>query len=196
MIINFKGNDIEVKERLSLAESLTFVDSVVSNVVSVEEKTYTPLFLELSIHSNFITYFTNLEVPHLEELHADSKDYIDLIERVRDSQLFDGTAYDKLITAIDDEIYTKRQMLIHKNSFDDVAESLNTLLSTLNEKAKELDMKKLEKLFKKLNPQEILKAYQKSGIGEGERDKAIQELAKENIALKNEISARNVKVDK
>jgi hypothetical protein len=70
--------------------------------------------------------------------------------------------------------------------------AVNTLLSTLNDKAKDLDTKKLEKIFKKLNPEAILKAYQKSGIGEDIRDKAIQEQVQEIKDLKNQISARNV----
>jgi hypothetical protein len=112
--------------------------------------------------------------------------------------------YEKLIELIDDaynfndllhsQIKAKREFIrdSRKTSMDEVLESLTGLVNTLNSKAQELDVKKLEKVIKKLNPEAILKAYQKSGIGEDLRDKAIQKQAQEIIDLKNQISARNV----
>lgn len=86
------------------------------------------------------------------------------------------------------QINAKREYIKNnqKSSADEVLESLNILLSTLNDKAKELDVKKLDKMLKKLTPQEVVKAYQKSGIGNDVRDKTIQE-------LRNQISSKNVK---
>jgi hypothetical protein len=63
-------------------------------------------------------------------------------------------------------------------------------------------MKKIDKIIKKLNVNEVVKAYQKSGIGNDVRDKAIQDQSqtlkeKDKIItdLKNQISARNVLAD-
>jgi len=116
--------------------------------------------------------------------------YEKLLELLPDAYDFDNM--------IDRRISEKREYIKEnrKNSMDEVLDGVSTLLSTLNSKASELDVKKLDKVIKKLNPQEIMKVYKNSGIGNDIRDKAIQDQAKEIKELKNQISARNVMADK
>lgn len=103
-----------------------------------------------------------------------------------------------IIHAVNDKIEFRKQKLLNSQPkpVDEMYLAITTLLSTLNSKASELDVKKLDKVIKKLNPQEVMKAYKNSGIGNDIRDKAIHEQAQEIIDLKNQISARNVMTDK
>lgn len=115
-----------------------------------------------------------------------------------DDCIFNKSQWYAIRNSINEKIeFRKQQMLNNKKSAsDEMYSMITTLLATLNEKAEKLDPKKFEKVLNKLNPNEIVKAYQKSNIGDGVRDKTIQEQAKEIQNLKNEISARNVKVVK
>jgi hypothetical protein len=196
MIIKFQDKDINVKESLTLVESIAFVQSVVDDTVSLEDKSYTPLLYDLGLVKYFITYYTDLESPDLETLYSNYKDYKDFVDIIIVSDGFNEDQYYKLVNAIDDEIYLKKEQLIHSSAMDDMFASLNTLLTTLNSKAQELDVKKLEKILKKLNPQEIFKAYQKFGIGNDVRDNAIQELGKKLRQYENNEKAKNVLADK
>jgi hypothetical protein len=119
------------------------------------------------------------------------------IDDFTDGAKFNTRQWISILQSANELIDYRKQKLIHnkKSSMDEAFESLNTLLSTLNEKAKELDTKKLEKIIKKLNPKELVKAYEESNIGDTLRDKAINELNKENIELKKQNGARNVMAD-
>lgn len=195
----FRDKEIKVKEKLTLTESISFIKSVVDNVVDTNEGTFEPLFFNVSLMSNILTMYTDTQDIDIDEVYDNYDEYetffADILKYQSD---FNSDQYQHLFACIHDEIEFKKQQIIHNqnSAMDEMFVAVNTFLTTLNEKAKEFDVKKLDKVIKKLNPQEILKAYQRSGIGDSARDKAIQDLAKENKELKNQIGARNVLADK
>lgn len=91
---------------------------------------------------------------------------------------------------VEDMVAFQKQQLLHKSKLEDAFDSLNTLLVTMNEKLSQIDAKGLEKSIKKFNVKELMKEYQKSGNGDVIRDKAIQDLVKENKELRNENSVK------
>lgn len=191
----FRDKEVNVKEQLTLTESLSFVKSVVNNVVDTEDGTFEPLFFDVSLMSNIITMYTDVKDTNIDEVYTNYLEYETFFNGIlKYKDAFNSDQYQKLLVNIMDVIEFNKEQIIHnkKSAMDEAFTQLSTLLSTLNDKAKELDVKKLEKVFNKLNPNEILKAYQKSGIGDGVRDKAIQEQAQTIVDLKNQISARNV----
>jgi NADH:ubiquinone oxidoreductase subunit F (NADH-binding) len=190
----FRNKEVNVKEQLTLTESISFVKSVVNSVVDLEDGTYDPLFYDISLVGNFITTYTDILDIGIDDIYNNFEEFKMLKVAIFNKTVFNIDQYDKLVENIDKEIEFNKKQIIHKqnSAMDDMFVAVNTLLSTLNDKAKDLDTKKLEKIFKKLNPEAILKAYQKSGIGEDIRDKAIQEQVQEIKDLKNQISARNV----
>ncbi|MDF2588231.1 MAG: hypothetical protein K0S41_2072 [Anaerocolumna sp.] len=191
----FRDKEVNVKEQLTIVESLSFINSVADTVVDLEDNTFSPLFFDIALISNFIISYTDIEQPDLEDVYANLNEYQTFVENTCYADNFNRSQYNYVMDSINSTIEFNKQQIIHKqtSALDEIAVQLSNLLSTLNSKAQELDVKKLDKVIKKLNPEAILKAYQKSGIGDDVRDKAIEELRNENIKLKNDISARNVK---
>ena len=194
MMIQFRDKEVNVKENLTLTDAMVFTKLVVDNVF--DETEYVPIYRDLAITKSFLTMYTDITISDLDEIYNNMTEYKTFIDNIVTVDNFDYLQYDDIINNINELIEFKKEQIIHKSAMDEAFGSLATLLSTLNEKAKELDTKKLDKLLKKLNPQELIKAYQKSGIGENFRDKAIQDLAKENKELRNKENARNVLSDK
>lgn len=194
-----KTIDLELNESLeydtliAIADKIS--DAVVSNgIYSPENKK--PLFLFYVLNN-----MTNIKPKVDEEGNIDLNDIFKLMKSPIGKEIEDLTVTVptlwELDYLIDDKIEFKKQEMLHnkKSSMDEAFESLNTLLLSLNEKAKELDVKKLEKIIKKLNPKELVKAYEESNIGNNMRDKTIQEQAKEIKELKKQNGARNVVSD-
>ena len=200
------------KSELTFKEAYEFVNNVVDACFITKDGIdvdYTPLNKIPSIQANFCELYTDIEFLQTED--EEGKEIEGSFEKnfstymnveinanglvTSDGSLLNYFQFKGLLEAIDEQIEFRKQKLIHnqKSSMDEMFEKATELLEVLNVKAQELDTKKLEKIFKKLNPNEVVKAYQKSNIGDGIRDKAIEDLKKENIELKNQISARNVK---
>lgn len=57
---------------------------------------------------------------------------------------------------INEKIAYKKEELLHKSSLDELFNSLNSLLITINEKARELDINDLENLIKNIKHKEII----------------------------------------
>lgn len=190
-----------IKTQLTFAESMQFVNGVIDSVFVKDSDgndiDYSPASLQPLIQSTFAELYTNMEF--VEDFETNFAEYMTIdIEKYVEEGKVNADQYIGMIKAIEDGIsFRKQQMLNNKKSAsDEMFNEITTLLSTLNDKASQLDPKKLNKYLKKLNPNEIVKAYQKSNIPDGVRDKAIQELAKENKVLRNKDTARNVKVVK
>lgn len=187
-----------IKKTLTFKESIQFIDGVIDSVFTQDEEgndiDYSPSALLPLLQSTFLEMYTDFEFSEDFDKNFEFYSEID-VDYYTNTQSVNGIQLKGILKAIDEGIDFRKQKLINSQSkpVDEAFDMLATLLSTLNSKAQELDVKKLDKILKKLNPSEVMKAYQKSGIGEGVRDKAIQELSKENKDLKNDISARNVK---
>lgn len=190
-----------IKTQLTFAESMKFVNGIIDGVFIQDEEgkdiDYSPATLLPLIQSTFVEMYTDYVFE--EDFNANFAVYMAVdIDNLIVMNAVNKTQYSAMLEAINEGVQFRKQKLIHnqKSSIDEMFDSLTTLLSTLNTKASELDTKKLEKIIKKLNPQELVKAYEKSNIGNSLRDKTIQDLAKKNKELKNKESARNVVVDK
>jgi len=189
-----------IKDQLTFAESINFVDSIVDSCFEKDELGndvgYSPSSLQPLIQSTFVEYYTDYEF--VEDFDTNFAVYMSV--KINESlsatngKFINMTQLNGMFKAINDGIeFRKQQMLNNKKSaMDEAFESLSTLLSTLNTKAEKLDPKKLNKIINNLTPESILKAYQKSNIGDDVRNNAIETLVKENKELKNQISARNV----
>lgn len=195
-------NNVKIKKNLSLSEKISIINLVVDSYftenVETKEIEYTPWYKEIGLVSAFGIYV-------LEGVTFDEDESIyDLI--IEDhTNAYEDNLYrryllwlediEDILNDIEDVVeFRKAKLLQPKSELDEMFKSLNKVLETLNSKATELDVKNIEKLAKKLNVKELMKAYQSSGIGDGIRDAEIAKLAKENKELKNQITARNVMV--
>jgi DNA-binding transcriptional MerR regulator len=194
--VTFKDKEVEVKERLSLANKLEFSSYVVAMVTDTDSLSYSPLYYDVALIQAFFTYYVeDMETPSIQEVDENYDEYKGFIKKITNLG-FNIGEYQDLIDNIDYMIKFNKEIMIHnqKSAMDEMFDEASKLLQTLNSKAEQLDPKKLERMLKKLNPKELIKEYQNSGIGDSVRDKAIQELSAENKQLRNKETARNVQV--
>lgn len=189
-----------IKTQLTFDETLRFVDRVVDNVFIQDETgkdvDYSPASLYPLIQATFATYYTDMEFT--EDFNKNYEEYmaIDINSTWSRGGTTGEQQFRSILDAINQSIDFRKQKLLDAQSKQgEMYTALTTLLSTLNTKASEIDVKNIDKYLKKLNVKEIIKEYQKSNIGNNTRDKAIQDLVKENKQLKNKESARNVVSD-
>lgn len=187
-----------IKNQLTFAESMQFVDGIIDSCFVKSEETgedidYSPASLQPLIQSSFVEFYTDYEF--VDDFDKNFAEYMQVdIDNVVKNKGINKTQLDGMLKAIIDGIEFRKQKLLDSQSKQsEMYSAITNLISTLNSKAEQIDVKKLDKYFKKLNPNELLRAYQKSGIGNDLRDKTIQDLANENKELRNEVSARNVK---
>lgn len=194
-----------IKNQLTFAETVKFVDGIVNCVFDQDDEgndiKYIPSKLQPLIQSTFAIFYTNIEFgDNFEEnfekyMSLNIDDEINSYNNSYDN--FNRAQYNGILKSIDEGIsYRKQRLLDSQSAQSQMYSAITGLINTLSSKASELNMKALEKQLSKLNVKELMKEYSKSNIGKDLRDKSIQELSKENKDLKNEISARNVKVVK
>lgn len=211
-----KKNDVRIKKQLSLSEKVAIINITADSYFTVNDKTnevlYTPYYKEIGlitafgmralegvtfdededIYSAIINDYTQLGEVSLYDMYLSwLDDNKDLLIDVKDVVEFKKA---KLLQSTSESEEVFRSINEISYSVNKVANLINQVLETANSKLAELDVKILEKIAKKLNVKELVKAYQSSGIGDGIRDAEIAKLAKENKELKNQITARNIKV--
>jgi hypothetical protein len=145
MIVNFKDKEVNVKEKLTLAEAGAFVKSVADNVASIEDGAYSPIFYDVALISSFLTFYTDMESPLLEDIFADLNTYQTFIDDVRYKDGFDCNQYQNLLCCIDKQIEFNKQQTLNP---------LGQLLSEINNIVKKMDgsidMKQVATLLPKL----------------------------------------------
>lgn len=180
----FRNKEINVKKQLTLTESLSFINGVVGGVVDLEDGLYSVLLYEPALVFSFFSVYTDIEISDISEVEVydNLKECEDFIASVTSMDGFNREQYELLLLKINKQIEFERQRIIHKqnSAMDDMFESLNELLNTLNDKAESINIKTVNRFLKGLNPDELIKAYKKSGVGDKVRDDVIGKLAKEN----------------
>lgn len=190
-----------IKNQLTFKETIAFVDGVVNCVFDQDDEGndigYSPVDLQPLIQSTFAKSYTDIEFGDNFEENFEKYMGINIDSEINGCSNFNKSQYAGILKAIDEGIsYRKQRLLDSQSAQSQMYSAITGLINTLNSKASELNMKSLEKQLSKLNVKELMKEYSKSNIGKDLRDKAIQDLGKENKDLRNEISARNVKVVK
>lgn len=187
----------EVKKKfLSLGE----MTEVVNNAVDIcfikddegNDVDYVPEYKEVSLNAAFCEKYLGLELSEdFDEaynvyMNVDIYGYLDEINKDQ---------WRSIEIAISNKVeFRKAKLLQPKSELDDMFKTFNNLLETANSKLAELDVKTFEKIAKKLNVKELVKAYQTSGIGEGVRDETIAQLSKELKETKNKLATATLKV--
>ena len=192
--------------KLTFKEFDTFISYVVNECFMRDEESgkdiaYYPQFKDLSILEKIAEY--HYDYVSSGDLEKDYDYYLDNILPKFDILLetSDDTVvkkqHEQIIKTIDERIeFRKSQMLNNsKSEISVIADKIVETIGIINSKLAVIDEKKLNKFLNKLNVDEIVKAYNRVGSGNKTRDNAISELAKENIELKNQISAKNVVAD-
>lgn len=158
----FRNKEINVKKQLTLTESLSFINGVVGGVVDLEDGLYSVLLYEPALVFSFFSAYTDIEISDIIEVYDNLKEYEDFIASVISMDGFNREQYELLLLKINKQIEFERQRIIHKqnSAMDDMFESLNELLNTLNDKAKDIDVGKMNEVVKGLNTKDIIKAMQ------------------------------------
>lgn len=186
------------KTQLTFAETLRIVTDAVDACFVTDENgkdvDYMPECKDVSLQCAFYENYADGTLSDNFEEAFNTYMSVDIDELHINGHSFNYGQWVSICKSVNEKIeYRKQRLLDSKSAQSEMYTALNTLLSTLNSKAKELDVKKLEKVINKLNPKAVMKAYQDSNIGDGLRDKTIQEQSKIINDLKNQISSRNVK---
>ena len=160
----FHNKEINVKKQLTLTESLSFINGVVGGVVDLEDGLYSVLLYEPALVFSFFSAYTDIEISDISEIEVydNLKEYEDFIASVTSMDGFNREQYELLLLKINKQIEFERQRIIHKqnSAMDDMFESLKELLNTLNDKAKDIDVGKMNEVVKGLNTKDIIKAMQ------------------------------------
>lgn len=99
--------EITVKPRLTISESIDFVNSVVSDVVD-DTTGVTYCVKDFSIRKNTLAYYTNITVPqNLEKQY--NLAYTDLLDRIFSEGTFDNDTYKTLLESLDKQIEFEAQ---------------------------------------------------------------------------------------
>lgn len=200
-----KKNDVRIKKEFSLSEKIGIINIAVDSYFTEDDGTgevlYTPYYKEIGLVTAFGIYalegvIFDEDESIYEAITSDIDDPCDSLNFSLRSHYFRWLeSIEDILDDIKDMVeFRKAKLLQPKSELEEMFKAINQVLETTNSKLGELDIKGIEKIAKKLNVKELVKAYQNSGIGDGIRDAEIAKLAKENKELKNEITARNVKV--
>lgn len=110
-IIRLPGDEpqteVVVKPRLTLAESLDFVNSVISDIFD-EESGFSYYFKDFSIRINTLKYYTNITIPQNLEKQYDLV-HTDLLDRIFSEGTFDNDTYKTLLESLDKQIEFEAQ---------------------------------------------------------------------------------------
>jgi hypothetical protein len=149
---------LEIQENMDY-ETLIAISDKIADVVVTEEQ-YKPeykkplyLYYVLDNMSNYKPLQTSNEL-NINEMF---KLLNSPIGQKIDEVICEIPTLKELNEMINEKIAYKKEVLLHKSSLDELFKSLNSLLITINEKARRLDIDHLENLIKNLKPKEILK---------------------------------------
>lgn len=184
---------MERKIMLTYEETLRFISYVVGYVFEQDEETqldieYRPYLKQIAISDMYNYLYLGKDLESISNEDYEQFLCMGIGIDVNEKQ------WDFMMDTIDEEIEIRKAKLLQpKSELEDMFRTINTVLETANSKLAELDIKGIEKIFKKLNIKELLKEYQKSGIGEDVRDKTIAQLSKELKEAKNNIASLTLK---
>jgi len=195
-------NNPRYKTEIKVAEKIGATNLIFNSYFNEDETTgtteFTPYYREIAQVHAFAEFFLDgVEFEENDDIYESVISDDELKEKYQECSSLNN-CFLNILSDVYEMVNFKKEQIIHskKSSMDEIFDMVSNLLSTLNDKAKEIDTKKLEKILKKLNAQEILKKYQESGIGNDLRDKTIHEQSKEIKELKNKLGAVNVLADK
>jgi len=143
--LTFKGKEIEVKERLTLEESRRFVNCVKGEVTF---DIYSPLSRKLSVATNFMRLYTNIEEVGEEEFYQELTEYENFIETVKRNELFNKDQFENILCATYEEIEFEKEKLLHTSKLDELLETVNDILIDIHDK---LDFEMIMKVAQKLS---------------------------------------------
>lgn len=148
MAVKFRDMELDIKEKLSFAESMRFVNGVVANVVDVESGAYYPIFYNTSLISNFLTIYGDVKEINLDEIYINQKEYMGLIEKILKFKEIDTDQYMSLKDCINEEIEFKKLLIINNNSSVEklVKDLLNEQIE--NVKLQKESTKELSEMYK------------------------------------------------
>jgi hypothetical protein len=179
----FRDKEVQVKERLSLGESVAFADYVVNFVTDIEELTYSPIYYDIALIRAFLAYYVeDFEMPSIQEVDEHIGEYQKLIEDVINTEKFNATSYTDLIDNIGLMIRFNKDVIVQKQS-NDVAKLVKDLLNEqlettklqkkaindtleMNKKFQKKDIDKIVRVIDHLNKNMKNPAYQKAFVDE------------------------------
>lgn len=136
MGIKFREKEVNVKDKLTMSESISYVDSVVNRIVNIEYG-YEPCFEGLSNLISVILYYTDVEILQFEEVYENIKEYESLVSSILNSGSIDSNQYFYLQDIIAKKIEFKKQQILHQNN------SVNKLIEDLL--TSQIELVKLQK---------------------------------------------------
>lgn len=142
--LTLNGKEIEVKERLTLEESMRFVNYVKEEVVV---DGYTPLLHSLSIATNFMRLYTNIDEVSVDEFYRDLAKYKEFISSITNNVQFDKMQYEEILNSIYQEIEFEKEKLSNISKLDELLETVNGILKDFSAS---FDLGDMEKILPKL----------------------------------------------
>ena len=142
--LKLNGKEIEIKERLTLEESMRFVNCVKEEVVG---DGYTPLICELSIATNFMRLYTDMDEVSVDEFYRDLAKHKEFISSITNNVQFDKMQYEEILNSIYQEIEFEKEKLSHVSKLDELLETVNGILKDFSDS---FDISDMEKILPKL----------------------------------------------
>lgn len=163
-----------IKGQLSFNEVINIVNDAVDACFKVDENgndvDFRPECKKPCLQCSFFQTYTDMEFVEDFAENFDKYMALDINDLLTSTNIyFNKKQWDDLVQAVDEKVEFRKQKLINSQPkpVDEAFDMLTTLLTTLNNKAQEIDVKKIEKQLKKFNVNEVVKAYQKNNIFNG-----------------------------
>lgn len=121
----WRGINVGIKIRLSLAEMMTFVDGVVKMCFTEDGTQYTPEVLDFAIRNNVLEMYANFSLPSNVEKRYELVYGCDVYNTIMET--IDRSQFDAMLRAIDEKIEH-----IAESNIEAITKQINELYASLN----------------------------------------------------------------
>lgn len=146
--------DIIVKKKLTLFERADMVNSIVSMVWTQddnENETFAPYLRKFAYDFNILNYFTNIQLPDDTDKVWDLVDNTDIAYMVIECV---GSGYiENIIREANEVIEYRKAEILKRSKFDNVLDALMSVVNSIGDKTKNLDMNGVLELAEKHAPE-------------------------------------------
>ncbi len=131
--------EVSIKTHLSLSERAMMVNDVINMIFigSDSEIRYCPMFKKFAIEFNIVSYFTDIALPTGSDKAFKFLERSGFVDRI--IQALPEGYVSGIINDINEAIEYRKQELLKKSKFDELFDSVLSIVKALNDKTEKID---------------------------------------------------------
>ena len=172
---------VTVKNRLSILERANMIDSIVSMVwIQGEDDVehYAPYLKQFAFGFNILNYFSDASLPDDMNKVWDLIDSTDIVNYVVDAI---GPRYvEDILKEANEAIEYHKSETLKKSKFDNLLDSIQEVVATLNDKTENIDINNILDFLQKESPElkgefeKLIKTHMADAVAEGEVEASVE----------------------